>query len=213
MHAKRGTPILLSVLDSEVKYEVSLDGSTAIGPVTFEELQRGIQTAVVPPHAKVRALGTTRWASIPEVLTMREDRHASNVVGAAPRVLGEFEAGAKPAAGGRPAPKHAPATGAPPRSALPSLAEDCDEPTELVEVPVMLARIRLGSVLCGKWRLDDVLGVGGMATVFAATHRNGSRAAVKIVHNALAAEPTSALAASSAKDSPRTRSGTTGRSR
>jgi serine/threonine protein kinase len=51
------------------------------------------------------------------------------------------------------------------------------------------AKARLGQVLNGKWRLDRVLGVGGMATVFAATHRNGSRAALKILHADLAREP------------------------
>src|SRR4051812_43998480 len=34
---------------------------------------------------------------------------------------------------------------------------------------------RVGKVVLGKWHLDAVLGVGGMATVYAATHRNGKR--------------------------------------
>jgi serine/threonine-protein kinase len=37
-------------------------------------------------------------------------------------------------------------------------------------------------VLRGKWRLDKLLGVGGMAAVYAATHRNGKRGAVKMLH-------------------------------
>ena len=40
----------------------------------------------------------------------------------------------------------------------------------------------VGQVLRGKWRLERLLGVGGMATVYAATHRNGKRGAVKILH-------------------------------
>ncbi len=44
------------------------------------------------------------------------------------------------------------------------------------------ARSRVGSVLRSKWRLDALLGVGGMAAVYAATHRNGSRAAIKVLH-------------------------------
>jgi eukaryotic-like serine/threonine-protein kinase len=44
------------------------------------------------------------------------------------------------------------------------------------------ARGRIGATLRGKWRLDVLLGVGGMAAVFAATHRNGTRAAVKLLH-------------------------------
>jgi hypothetical protein len=41
---------------------------------------------------------------------------------------------------------------------------------------------RIGQVLRGKWHLDSVLGVGGMAAVFGASHRNGQRAAIKILH-------------------------------
>lgn len=44
------------------------------------------------------------------------------------------------------------------------------------------AHARLGRVLRGKYRLDAVLGVGGMATVYAATHRNGRRFAIKVLH-------------------------------
>src|ERR1700728_2809765 len=44
------------------------------------------------------------------------------------------------------------------------------------------AQGRLGTVLGGKYRLDSVLGVGGMAVVFAATHRNQKRVAIKVLH-------------------------------
>jgi serine/threonine protein kinase len=37
-------------------------------------------------------------------------------------------------------------------------------------------------VLGGKWTLESLLGVGGMAAVYAATHRNGKRVAVKMLH-------------------------------
>ena len=43
---------------------------------------------------------------------------------------------------------------------------------------------RIGDVVGGKWRLDAVLGTGGMATVYAATHRFGRRAAIKMLHRA-----------------------------
>ncbi|HEX4336242.1 MAG TPA: serine/threonine-protein kinase [Polyangiaceae bacterium] len=39
---------------------------------------------------------------------------------------------------------------------------------------------RIGTVLDSKWKLDSLLGVGGMAAVYAATHRNGARAAIKL---------------------------------
>ena len=44
----------------------------------------------------------------------------------------------------------------------------------------------VGRVLRGKYRLDRLLGVGGTACVYAATHlRNGDRVAVKILHREL----------------------------
>lgn len=42
---------------------------------------------------------------------------------------------------------------------------------------------RVGNVIKGKWKLDFLLGVGGMAAVYAASHRNGQRAALKILHS------------------------------
>ncbi len=48
------------------------------------------------------------------------------------------------------------------------------------------AEKRIGTVLCGKYRIDRVLGVGGMAVVYAATHRNQKRVALKMLHPELA---------------------------
>jgi len=48
---------------------------------------------------------------------------------------------------------------------------------------------RVGRTLRDKWRLDRLLGVGGMAAVYAATHRNGSRGAIKMLHVELSVEP------------------------
>jgi serine/threonine-protein kinase len=44
---------------------------------------------------------------------------------------------------------------------------------------VELAQARVGTTLRGKWRLDRLLGVGGMAAVYAGTHRNGARGAIE----------------------------------
>ena len=44
------------------------------------------------------------------------------------------------------------------------------------------SRERVGTLLKDKWRLDRLLGIGGMAAVYEASHRNGKRAAVKILH-------------------------------
>jgi eukaryotic-like serine/threonine-protein kinase len=60
--------------------------------------------------------------------------------------------------------------------------DDSDAVTQFLEPLMLQARARLGTVLREKWRLDALLGVGGMAAVYAATHRNGSRVAVKILH-------------------------------
>jgi eukaryotic-like serine/threonine-protein kinase len=51
-----------------------------------------------------------------------------------------------------------------------------------VKVATERAQARIGSVIRDKWRLDRLLGVGGMASVYAATHRNKKRAAVKMLH-------------------------------
>ncbi|HEY2512658.1 MAG TPA: protein kinase, partial [Polyangiaceae bacterium] len=47
------------------------------------------------------------------------------------------------------------------------------------------ARARLGTSLKAKYRLESLLGVGGMAAVYSATHRNAKRVAVKILHTPL----------------------------
>jgi serine/threonine-protein kinase len=47
------------------------------------------------------------------------------------------------------------------------------------------ARSRVGQTIRDKWRLERLLGVGGMAAVYAASHRNGKRVAVKWLHNEL----------------------------
>ncbi len=44
------------------------------------------------------------------------------------------------------------------------------------------AERRVGSVIKGKWTLDALLGVGGMAAVYSASHRNGKRVALKVLH-------------------------------
>jgi serine/threonine-protein kinase len=51
------------------------------------------------------------------------------------------------------------------------------------------ASLRVGSVLDDKWTLERVLGSGGMGSVYAARHRNGARAAVKVLHPELGRRP------------------------
>ena len=43
-------------------------------------------------------------------------------------------------------------------------------------------RKRLGTSIRGKWKIDELIGIGGMAAVYAATHRMGRRDALKILH-------------------------------
>jgi eukaryotic-like serine/threonine-protein kinase len=68
-----------------------------------------------------------------------------------------------------------------------SVDDEADAVTEYLDPNFVRARRRLGGMLRNKWRLDALLGVGGMAAVYAATHRNGSRAAVKVLHAELSA--------------------------
>jgi serine/threonine protein kinase len=55
----------------------------------------------------------------------------------------------------------------------------------------LLARGREGKVLRGKWRLVKLLGCGGTGAVYEGAHRNGFRAAIKILHTHLADNPES----------------------
>jgi serine/threonine protein kinase len=48
---------------------------------------------------------------------------------------------------------------------------------------------RIGQVLKGKWRLDALIGEGGMAEVYSATHRNGRKVAIKVLLPQLAVDP------------------------
>lgn len=50
---------------------------------------------------------------------------------------------------------------------------------------IAAAERRVGETVCGKWHLDRVIGVGGMAAVYEATHRNRNRVAIKLLHPVL----------------------------
>ena len=47
----------------------------------------------------------------------------------------------------------------------------------------------VGQVLCGKWTVDSLIEVGGMSSVYAATHRNGRRVAIKVLQRRYARDP------------------------
>jgi serine/threonine protein kinase len=48
---------------------------------------------------------------------------------------------------------------------------------------------RLGSSLCGRYSILRLIGIGGMAAVYAGVHRNGHAVAIKILHERLATDP------------------------
>ncbi len=50
---------------------------------------------------------------------------------------------------------------------------------------VDLVRARIGTTLKSTWRVDALIGMGGMAAVYSATAHDGSRVAIKILHTAL----------------------------
>jgi serine/threonine protein kinase len=56
----------------------------------------------------------------------------------------------------------------------------------MTEFTVKQALKRVGTVLRRKWTVDKLIGLGGMASVYAATHRNGKRVAIKVLHPELA---------------------------
>lgn len=51
-----------------------------------------------------------------------------------------------------------------------------------VEYQAGAAATRVGRTLRSKWRLDTLIEVGGMGAVYAATHPDGTRGAVKVAH-------------------------------
>ncbi|MES1175201.1 MAG: serine/threonine-protein kinase [Myxococcales bacterium] len=59
---------------------------------------------------------------------------------------------------------------------------------EQTDTTTARAQARVGSLLNGRWHLDQLVGVGGMAAVYAATHRNGKRVAIKILHPEISAD-------------------------
>jgi len=58
------------------------------------------------------------------------------------------------------------------------MTADMDE----TDLTLARAQARVGTTLNGRWHLDKLVGVGGMAAVYAATHRNTKRVAIKILH-------------------------------
>ena len=61
------------------------------------------------------------------------------------------------------------------------MANDRDDQVSLEE-----ARKRVGTTLRGKWRLERLIGVGGMGAVYEGRHRNGMKGAVKVLDPMLA---------------------------
>jgi eukaryotic-like serine/threonine-protein kinase len=57
-----------------------------------------------------------------------------------------------------------------------------------IDPTTVRARERVGTLLNGRWRLDQLVGMGGMAAVYAATHRNSKRVAIKILHPELSVD-------------------------
>src|SRR4051812_10465410 len=53
--------------------------------------------------------------------------------------------------------------------------------------PRSMAEKRVGQLLNNKWTIDRLIDVGGMAAVYQATHRNGKKVAIKMLHPFIAA--------------------------
>ena len=70
---------------------------------------------------------------------------------------------------------------------LPMMHDAAPEPVD--DAVTRRAQARIGTVLRSKWRIDRILGIGGMATVYEGTHRNGKRGAIKMLHLELSVDP------------------------
>ena len=51
-----------------------------------------------------------------------------------------------------------------------------------------LALARVGRAYAGKWSVEALIDMGGMAAVYAGTHRNGKRVALKVLHAHIASD-------------------------
>jgi serine/threonine protein kinase len=57
------------------------------------------------------------------------------------------------------------------------------------EAPPLPPLARVGQILKGKWTIERLISVGGMSAVYGATHRNGRRAAIKVLQAGFASDP------------------------
>jgi serine/threonine protein kinase len=78
-------------------------------------------------------------------------------------------------------------------SGMPTRMTDPAETSNVVIAPASTrkrrAKARIGQMLCDRWRIDSLLGIGGMAAVFGATDRSGMRVAIKLLHAELSSNP------------------------
>jgi serine/threonine protein kinase len=74
----------------------------------------------------------------------------------------------------------------PSRSVAPVAALDAELVRRLAQAQ---ADKRIGTLVEGKWQIERLLGMGGMAYVFAARHRNGRHVAMKLLRPELVLEP------------------------
>ncbi len=49
-------------------FEVTVDGEKIVGPVTLDQVRRGIEAWKLPPDVRLRRVGETTWRTAPEVL-------------------------------------------------------------------------------------------------------------------------------------------------
>jgi len=65
---------------------------------------------------------------------------------------------------------------------LSSSSPDVHTPPGASEDVTAQCLAKVGMTLSGKWHLERLVGVGGMASVYAARHRNGAQRAIKLLH-------------------------------
>jgi serine/threonine protein kinase len=179
---RAGTPEQSSKLDKSLEHTANcsacrkLIAHLALAQSTPHEVPNAGSSASRQPHTIAQFIGRESTAGAAAVALRARSPQATQVVAGTPHAVQSGTLWLPPIA----TPEHANADS-------PEFAARDNAATEAADAP--FADPRIGLVLRNKWRLESLLGAGGMGKVYAATHRNGRRFAIKLMRDELVRVP------------------------